>query len=78
LSPNLTASRKQYSSEEKIRIVLDGVRGEDSIDNLCRREGISQRTRSFHRKSQMVGLNTLGTWCYPAVQDCIGTDSTKY
>ncbi len=36
------AKRKQYSSEEKIRIVLDGLRGEDSIAELCRREGISQ------------------------------------
>ena len=30
------ATRKQYSAEEKIRIVLDGLRGEDSIDELCR------------------------------------------
>ncbi|MFT5869547.1 MAG: transposase-like protein, partial [Paracoccaceae bacterium] len=29
-------ARKQYSSEEKIRIVLDGLRGEDSIAELCR------------------------------------------
>ena len=36
------ATRKQYSTEEKIRIVLDGLRGEDSIAELCRREGISQ------------------------------------
>ena len=36
------ATRKQYSSEEKIRIVLDGLRGEDSISELCRREDISQ------------------------------------
>ncbi|WP_299960883.1 IS3 family transposase [uncultured Roseobacter sp.] len=36
------ATRKHYSSEEKIRIVLDGLRGEDSIAELCRREGISQ------------------------------------
>ena len=35
-------TRKQYSAEEKIRIVLDGVRGEDSIAQLCRREGIAQ------------------------------------
>lgn len=34
------ATRKHYSSEEKIRIVLDGLRGEDSIAELCRREGI--------------------------------------
>ena len=33
-------SRKKYSSEEKIRIVLDGIRGEGSISRLCRREGI--------------------------------------
>ena len=36
------ATRKHYSSEEKIRIVLDGLRGEDSIAELCRRKGISQ------------------------------------
>ena len=33
-------TRKKYSSEEKIRIVLDGLRGEDSIAEICRREGI--------------------------------------
>jgi transposase len=33
------ATRKHYSSEEKIRIVLDGLRGEDSIAELCRRSG---------------------------------------
>jgi len=32
------ATRKQYSAEEKIRIVLDGLRGEESIAELCRRE----------------------------------------
>ena len=37
-----SATRKHYSSEEKIRIVSDGLRGEDSIAELCRREGISQ------------------------------------
>ena len=37
------ATRKQYSlPEEKIRIVLDGLKGEDSIAELCRREGIAQ------------------------------------
>ena len=40
------ATRKQYSSEEKIRIVLDGLRGEDSIAELCRREGIFQGVAS--------------------------------
>ncbi len=32
------ATRKRYSAEEKIRIVLDGLRGEDSIAELCRRD----------------------------------------
>src|SRR5262245_57752224 len=36
------ATRKHYSAEDKIRIVLDGVRGEYSIAELCRREGISE------------------------------------
>ena len=36
------ATRKRYSAEEKIRVVLDGLRGEDSIAELCRREGIAQ------------------------------------
>lgn len=35
------ATRKRYSSEEKIRIVLEGLRGEDSIAELCRRGGIN-------------------------------------
>ena len=35
-------TRKQYSAEEKIRIVLAGLRGDDSIAELCRREGIAE------------------------------------
>ncbi len=34
-------TRRSFSSEEKIRIVLEGLRGEDSISELCRREGIA-------------------------------------
>lgn len=36
------ATRKQYLAEEKIRIILDGLRGEESIAKLCRHEGIAQ------------------------------------
>src|SRR6202142_79094 len=36
------ATRRQFSAEDKIRIVLEGLRGEDSIAELCRREGIVQ------------------------------------
>jgi len=34
-------TRRKFSAEEKIRIVLEGLRGEESIAELCRREGIS-------------------------------------
>jgi transposase len=36
------ATRRRFGAEEKIRIVLEGLRGEDSIAELCRREGINQ------------------------------------
>ena len=36
------ATRRHYSAEEKIRIVLDGLRGEHSMVELCRREGIAE------------------------------------
>src|SRR5262245_53083248 len=36
------APRRRYSAEEKLRIVLDGLRGEISIAELCRREGIAE------------------------------------
>lgn len=35
-------TRRQFSAEEKIRIVLEGLRGDDSIAELCRKEGIAQ------------------------------------
>jgi transposase len=36
------ATRRHFTAEDKIRIVLEGLRGEDSIAELCRREGIDQ------------------------------------
>ena len=35
-------TRKSYGSEEKIRIIIEGIRGESSVAELCRKEGISQ------------------------------------
>ena len=43
-------TRKKYSAEEKIRIVLDGLRGEESIAALCRKEGIP--TNLYYRWSK--------------------------
>jgi transposase-like protein len=37
------AARRQYSAEEKVRIVIAGLRGEESIAELCRKEGINQK-----------------------------------
>ena len=44
-------TRKQYSAEEKIRIVVSGLRGEESIAALCRCEGIAE------------GAVTVTGWC---------------
>ncbi|ARU18117.1 hypothetical protein A9D14_14545 (plasmid) [Croceicoccus marinus] len=35
-------TRRHFSAEDKIRIVLEGLRGDDSIAELCRMEGIAQ------------------------------------
>ncbi len=43
-------TRRKFSTEEKIRIVLDGLRGESSIAELCRREGIN--TNLYYRWSK--------------------------
>ena len=43
-------TRKKYSAEEKVRIVLEGLRGGDSIAELCRREGIN--TNVYYRWSK--------------------------
>jgi transposase len=44
------STRKKYSSEEKISVVIDGLRDEDSISSLCRREGIP--TNLYYRWSK--------------------------
>ena len=46
------ATRKHHAAEEKIRIVLDGPRGESSIAELCRREGIAESLQCRREVSQ--------------------------
>jgi transposase len=46
-------TRKKYSAEEKTRIVLEGPRGEDSVAELCRREGINPNVYSRWSKEFM-------------------------
>ena len=53
------ATRRHFSAEDKIRIVLDGLRGENSIAELCRREGIVQNL--YYRWSkEFLEAGTLG------------------
>ena len=40
------ATRRRFSAEEKIRVVLEGLRGEESIAELCRREDIACQSAS--------------------------------
>ena len=60
------ATRRHHSAEEKIRIVLEGLRGEDSIAELCRREGIAQNlyyrwSKDFLEAGKKRRRNTLTT-----------------
>jgi len=41
------ATRRLYSAEEKVRVVIAGLRGEDSVAELCRKEGINQNLLSL-------------------------------
>ena len=53
-------TRKHYSAEEKIRIVLTGLRGEESIAALCRREGIAEGLYySWSKEFLEAGKNRL-------------------
>ena len=53
-------ARKHYSAEEKIRIVLAGLRGEESIAALCRREGIAESLYySWSKEFLEAGKNRL-------------------
>ncbi len=49
------ATRRNFSSEAKIRIVLDGLRGEDSIAELCRKEGIAQSLYTWSKAFMEAG-----------------------
>ena len=53
------ATRRQYSAGEKIRIVLEGLRGEDSIAELCRREGINNTPRALPLVLEYLGWRII-------------------
>ena len=66
------ATRKQYLAEEKIRIVLDGLKGEDSIAELCRREGIAQ-SLYFSWAKEFLEAGSLNPHC--VAKRVVGTDA---
>ena len=51
------ATRRHFSAEDKIRIVLDGLRGDDSIAELCRKEGIARACITSGRRSSWRPAN---------------------
>ena len=56
------ATRRHFSAEEKIRVVLEGLRGEESIAELCRREGIASSMYYGWSKGQCHAA-----WCLRSV-----------
>jgi transposase len=64
-------TRRQYSAEEKIRIVLEGLRGEESISELCRREGIAASMYYGWSKAWPALPPGEGERAAPALDDAI-------
>ena len=64
-------TRRKFTSEEKIRIVLEGLRGEDSIATICRREGINPNLYYRWSKGFLEGgkKRLSGDWTSPANVD---------
>ena len=79
------AIRRQFSAEEKIRIVLSGLRGQDSIAELCRREGIVQNLYGRHPEFKLfrspggaVGpCQSTGSRLTPASRPCPAADCCR-
>src|SRR6516225_5389752 len=52
-------TRRQYSAEEKIRIVLEGLRGEENISERCRRQGIGGRLPTYRLEQRLAEAGTI-------------------
>jgi transposase len=73
-------TRLKFSAEEKIRIVLEGLRGEESIAELCRREGISPNLYYCWSKDFCHGQTRLNmaTFCMVSPYSIQISSSTKH
>ena len=74
------ANRKLYSAEEKIRIVLEGLRGETTIAELCRQEGIAQSMYyKWSKEFLEAGKQRLaGDTARAATTDEVSNEFTQY
>src|SRR3546814_4805036 len=79
------ATRRHFSAEDKIRIVLEGLRGDDSIAELCRKEGIAQSLyytwRSEEHTSELQSLMRISyaVFCLKKKKEKINrTSRNKY
>ena len=63
------ATRRHFSAEDKIRIVVEGLRGEDSIVELCRREGIVQNLYYRWSKDFLEAGKKATGWRHGAGRD---------
>jgi transposase len=53
-------TRRKFSSEEKIRIVLEGLKGEESISEICRREGINPNLLKGDTVREATSVEVVG------------------
>ena len=64
-------TRPRFSAEEKIRIMLEGLRGEESIATLCRKEGLAPNLYSRFKKGRGI-LVHLSDFGFPVKLDLLG------
>ena len=69
------ATRRQYSAEEKIRIVLEGLRGESSIAELFRKERINQNLYYHRGSKEFLEAGELISAKGRAIKNPLGMDS---
>ena len=77
------ATRRQYSPEEKIRIVLEGLRGEVSIAELCRKEGIARSmyygwSKESRADDPLIEAENLSEQAGPPHCACVRAISVTY
>lgn len=60
-------TRRKYSAEEKFQIVMEGLRGEMTVAELCRREGIAQSLYYKGRRNSWKQVKSIVGMCWAAL-----------